>query len=70
MKNLLAPLAVVGTVLASTSAFAVGVSAIDGTVATQATEDLIATVTMVGGITIGAAVVAVAFKWAKGAIFG
>lgn len=45
-------------------------AAIDLTEVTDALGDLVVVVTTIGGALVGAAAVAVAFKWAKGALFG
>lgn len=49
---------------------AVAFGAIDTTDAEAALADITTVVTTIGGIMLGAAAVAVAFKWAKAAVFG
>jgi hypothetical protein len=45
-------------------------AAIDTTDAEAALADITTVVTTIGGVMLGAAAVAVAFKWAKASIFG
>jgi uncharacterized protein (DUF2236 family) len=69
--KLLAPLATVAALSLAVFEPTLAASVVDETtVIDPAKADLIDTITAIGGMIIGAAVVAIAFKWAKGAIFG
>lgn len=70
MRQMLNKAAVVGVTLVPAAAFAGGGSGIDTTAAVTAIAGITAAVTAIGVAKFAPAAAAVAYKWAKAAIFG